>query len=437
MNYKRLLGAASAALMIVIAVFMLAPGSWAASNYKTLHAFKGGADGGNPQGDLVFDTAGNLYGTTTDQVGEEKDGGTVFKLTPNPDGKWTKSVLYTFPSDGKSGRWPYAGLTFDTAGNLYGTTFRGGANEDGTVFKLTPNPDGSWTESVLYSFCSLTNCSDGGAPGAGLIFDAAGDLYGTTVEGVNLSSRCDGNTGCGTVFKLARNPDGTWTESVLYAFIGFHHGHDGAFPSGSVVFDVAGNLYGTTELGGDGSSICPHPGCGTVFKLTPNPDGTWTENVIHSFDRKDGSNPNSMIFDPAGNLYGTANAGGGHNRGVVFELTPNPDGSWTESVLHRFSGGKDGAEPVGPLIFDQAGNLYGMTVFGGNLSYCGGFGCGVVFKLAPNSKGGWTEAVLHFFASQPGASPEAGPIFDTAGNLYGTTNSSPNGGFGSVFEITP
>jgi uncharacterized repeat protein (TIGR03803 family) len=141
------------------------------------------------------------------------------------------------------------------------------------------------------------------------------------------------------------------------------------------------------------------------------------------------------IFDQAGNLYGSTEYGGTYNYGAVFELTPNPDGSWTESVLHRFSGGKDGSVPLEGLIFDQAGNLYGVTTQGGNLSYCG-VGCGVVFKLAPNSKGGWTEAVLHFFAGQPGAIPFGGLIFDMAGNLYGTTNSGATG-FGSVFEITP
>jgi uncharacterized repeat protein (TIGR03803 family) len=433
MNCRKFWGATSAALMIVITILILAPGVWAASKYKTLHTFKGGADGDSPQSRLVFDTTGNLYGTTTDQRGEQKDGGTVFKLTPNTDGKWTKSVLYTFPSDGKGGRWPYAGLTFDTAGNLYGTTFRGGANEDGTVFKLTPNPDGTWTESVLYSFCPRKYCSDGGAPAADLIFDAAGDLYGTTVEGGNPRSLCGRNRGCGTVFKLARNPDGTWTESVLYAFTGYNDGHDGARPQAGVVLDVAGNLYGTTQAGGSA-----YPGFGTIFKLTPNPDGTWTERVIHPFDRKDGAGPlGSLTFDQAGNLYGTTAAGGGHKQGVVFELTPNPDGSWTESVLHRFSGGKDGAAPLGSLTFDQAGTLYGTTAEGGNLACSDGYGCGVVFRLAPNSKGGWTESVLHVFAGRSGAFPCAGPIFDNAGNLYGTTQSDPTGGFGSVFEITP
>ena len=245
MNYKKFLGAASVALMIVIILSLtLAPGAWAASRYKVLYRFQvGGNDGSAPIAGLIFDAAGNLYGTT--EYGGASNYGTVFKLTPNAVGSWTKSVLYSF-KDGSDGGWPAAGLIFDAAGNLYGTTFDVSFSDYGTVFKLTPNADGSWTESVLHSF----NGSDGETPVAGLIFDAAGNLYGTTDSGGAYRN--------GTVFKLTPNADGSWTESVLHAFIG----SDGAHPDAGLIFDAAGNLYGTTDFGGDyaqGYGLQAHP----------------------------------------------------------------------------------------------------------------------------------------------------------------------------------
>jgi uncharacterized repeat protein (TIGR03803 family) len=345
MNCKKFLGAASAALMLVIAItLVLAPAAGAASKYKVLHRFHG-ANGTNPYAGLILDAAGNLYGTT--YYGGASGDGTVFKLAPNQDGSWTESVLHSFNrSDGWS---PQAGLIFDAAGNLYGTTVVGGASSDGTVFKLAPNQDGSWTESVLHSF----NGSDGWVPYAGLIFDAAGNLYGTTVEG--------GDTNVGTVFKLAPNQDGSWTESVLHSF----HGSDGAYPYAGLIFDAAGNLYGTTVEG--------DTNVGTVFKLAPNQDGSWTESVLHSFNGRNGQYPYAgLIFDAAGNLYGTTYGGGASADGTVFELAPNQDGSWTESMLHSFHG-SDGERPRAGLIFDAAGNLYGTTAGGGGASGYGKF----------------------------------------------------------------
>ena len=201
------------------------------------------------------------------------------------------------------------------------------------MFKLAPNPDGTWTERVLYSF---TGGADGLIPLAGLVFDAAGNLYGTTGYG--------GADGSGVVFKLAPNPDGTWTESVLYSFTGYA---DGSIPGAGLIFDPTGNLYGTTTSGGPFSAgECP-AGCGVVFKLAPNPDGTWTESVLHSFTGADGQYPRAgLVFDVAGNLYGTTNGGGPDNDGVVFKLKPNLDGTWTESVLYSFKDGADGGFPV-------------------------------------------------------------------------------------------
>jgi uncharacterized repeat protein (TIGR03803 family) len=411
----------------------LAPGAWAQSKYKTLYKFTGGKDGWAPEG-LIFDAARNLYGMT--HGGGASGNGVVFELTPNADGSWKEKVLHDF--NGKDGNDPWAGLIFDQAGNLYGTTNAGGNPGPGVVFELTPNPDGSWTESVLHTFCSLTNCDDGRYAEAGLIFDSAGNLYGTTVQGGG-SPYCGG--GCGVVYQLTPNADGSWKESVLHSF--HRGGKDGDSPTtGSLIFDQAGNLYGTTAWGG-GRGNCPFGGCGIVFGLTPNTDGSWKENVLHRFTGNDGAQLwGGLILDPVGNLYGTAVQGGNLGQcnggcGVVFKLTPNVDGSWRETVLHRFTGGRDGAVLYGGLIFDQAGNLYGTTYQGGNLSYCNGAGCGVVFKLSPNSNGGWKETVLHVFVDHPAAEPGAGVIFDTVGNLYGTTQGDGATTFGSVFEITP
>ncbi len=346
----------------------------------------------------------------------------VFKLVPHSDGSWTESVLHSF-NGGTDGANPQAGLTLDAAGNLYGTTYDGGANSYGTVFKLTPNPGGSWAESVLYSFCSLTNCADGAQPLVSLTFDAAGNLYGTTYAG-------GANGYGGAVFKLTPNPDGSWVESVLYSFCSLTNCVDGKWPLASLIFDHAGNLYGTTSDGGayNGSN-------GTVFKLTPNADGSWSESLLYTFASRNHGPEAALIFDGAGNLYGTTTLGYQFGCGDVFELTTNPDGSWKLKVLYKFRCGKDGWLPLAGVIFDAVGNLYGTTARGGT-SACY-FGCGVIFRLAPNSKGGWNETVLHTFLDRPGATPYAGLISDADGNLYGTTSGDGSTTFGSVFEITP
>jgi uncharacterized repeat protein (TIGR03803 family) len=412
---------------------LLASGASAQSNYKSLHTFNG-KDGTAPYSTLIFDHAGNIYGTTF--IGGHYNFGTIFKLTPNSSGGWNGNTLYSFCWHCNDGGFaPVDGLTLDSAGNLYGTAALGGVGVGGTVFKLTQNSDGTWAESVLYNFCSLANCADGYGPEAGVIFDAAGNLYGATELG--------GTLGRGTIFKLTPQLDGTWAESVLYSFCNglTDTCAAGSDPISNPLFDAAGNLYGTTADGGL-STLCAGNGCGVVFKLTPQTNGSWTEKVLHTFNGRDGANsPSSLIFDRAGNLYGTTASGGNlslcvdisyvNGCGVVFQLTPNADGSWKENVLHRFSG-LDGREPTGGLIFDPAGNLYGTTTRGG--SACD---CGVVFKLAPNSGGGWSETVLHRFSNNPGDQPAAGLTLDTKGNLFGTTQGDLKTTFGSVFEITP
>jgi uncharacterized repeat protein (TIGR03803 family) len=408
-------------LAIVAVTSMLAGAAWAQATFKTLHKFTGGADGNIAEAGLIFDQVGNLYGTT---LGGGAQGlGTVFQLTPNKNGGWAEHVLHSFCSrtycaDGAN---PFAGLIFDQAGNLYGTTSGGGAhgnNGGGTVFRLAPSQNGGWTESVLYSFCSLANCADGAAPAAGLIFDQAGNLYGTTPSG-------GAHNNGGTVFQLAPNQNGGWTEHTLYSFCSQARCTDGLWPFAGLTFDQVGNLYGTTSRGGAHSQ-------GTVFQLTPKRNGSWAEHVLHSFcptNCADGAIPAAgLIFDQAGNLYGTTGFGGAHDWGIAFQLTPNQNG-WTEHVLHNFCCAY-GVLPAAGLIFDLAGNLYGTTSKGTQ-------GWGTTFQLTPSQNGGWTPHVLHSFVDKPNAQPAAGLILDKAGNLYGTTAGDGSTTFGSVFEITP
>jgi uncharacterized repeat protein (TIGR03803 family) len=399
-------------LLLIAITVLLAPGALAQSKYKTLYKFTGGADGRWPAAGLIRDQAGNLYGTTLG--GGAHSQGTAFELTPNSDGSWTESVLYSFcpPAkcdDGDDGAGPEAGLTFYAGGNLYGTTIAGGYCGLGTVYQLTPS-NGGWAESVLYSYCG----SDGSGPYAGVTFDSGGNLYGTTLH---------------TVYELTPS-NGGWTESVLHTFCSLPHCNDGDDAKSGLIFDPRGNLYGTTFIGGKDNA-------GVVFKLAPS-GSTWTFSVLYTFTGgRDGRGPyvGSLIMDAMGNLYGTTTTGGIYKQGTVFKLSQSA-GKWKETVLHSFAN-RDGSYPMGSLIFDLSGNLYGMTTAGGDLSRCAGKGCGVVFKLMPNSKGGWTETVLHRFLDGPGAFPLYGLIFDPAGNLYGTTQGDETKTFGSVFEITP
>jgi len=312
-------------------------------------------------------------------------------------------TLYGFTGS-KDGSGPGAGLTFDATGNLYGTTENGGAYGDGVVFELTPTSGGGWEETVLHSFSG----SDGSAPAsASLIFDSAGNLYGTTHAG--------GTYGSGTVFELTSNGDGTWQESVLYSF----NGTSGSAPIAGLIFDAAGNLFGTTSAGGTYNS-------GTVFQLTSSGNGSWNESVLYSFTGgADGSEPTAgLIFDASGNLYGATLVGGTGN-GTIFELSQNNDGGWTESVLHTFSG-KDGGYPWWGMVFDQAGSLFGSTWLGG--TYDGG----TVFRLTPNSDGVWEETVLYSFTTNG----PAGVSLDSAGNLYSTTVRGGTNGYGTVFQLS-
>jgi uncharacterized repeat protein (TIGR03803 family) len=388
-------------------------------------------DGTNPMAGLIRDQKGNLYGTTLYGGPSSCEGvgcGLVFKLSQN--GKETALYNFCEQRDCTDGALPLAGLIFDQEGNLHGTTEAGGAHGYGVVFKLTPEGK----ETVLYSFCAHTKgavCTDGANPQAGVVFDQKGNLYGTTVGG--------GAHGYGTVFKLT--PKGR--ETVLYSFCAQSNCTDGEYPYAGVVLDRTGNLYGTTLSGGAFERCEDASGCGVVFKLTPKGKYTVLHNFCAQSNCADGEYPYAgVVLDRTGNLYGTTQYGGASERcsndygcGVVFTLTPKGK----ETVLYSFcaqSNCTDGAAPYAGLVFDTEGSLYGTTTAGGLCALCG-----VVFKLTPKGR----ETVLYSFCAQTncndGAIPGAGLTFDQKGNLYGTTVYGGPGGYynghGVVFKLTP
>ena len=371
-----------------------------AQTFKVLHSFTPGTDGANPLAGLAIDSAGNLYGTTTS--GGNFGNGTVFKLTTsgketilhsfagstdgsNPEagllliggnlygattqggsgGRGTvfqvttagkETVLHLFTSQAQ-GAQPQGRLAADAAGNLYGTTSAGGKAGKGVVFKLTrpATTAGVWSEQVLYNF----SAGAGGAnPVAGVAFDKAGNLYGTTSAG---------GTGYGTVFQLTPSTSG-WTEKVLHSFA---MQSDGGVPYGGLVVDSLGNLYGAATDGGGGGSA----GGGTVFELTPSSLG-WSFKVLYQLPGWgiSGSFRNLLLI--SGKIYATTHCDGSHNAGTVFELTP-AGSTWKYTSLHVFTGGNDGLFSFSNLVMDAQGNLYGTTQEGG------AHGDGVVFKITP------------------------------------------------------
>jgi uncharacterized repeat protein (TIGR03803 family) len=419
--------------MVLVGNLASVPDSQAAAKEKVLYNFHPGKYGSKPFSGVVMDQAGNLYGTAYMSGGLRIGCGVVYELPRG--GSYTS--LHDF-AGGTDGCHPVGDLIIDEKGSLYGTTVRGGNTSKcvpdgcGVVFQLTPNTDGTWTESALYSFAAG---DDGYFPYAGLALDSNGNLYGTSQGGALQ----------GTVFRLTPGSNGQWTHAVLYSFSGTH----GTLPlfstSSSLILDTAGNVYGTTFGGGD-LSACGGSGCGVVFELTPTSAGEWSETVLYRFrGGRDGANPSGgVVFDSSGSLWGTTSYGGNPSLcpgtggcGVVFELTPT-GGQWKESVLHRFTDGKDGGFPSGSLVVSPVGNLYGTTVAGGTLGDCQNsfsVGCGVVFELSPTTGGKWKEQVIYTQARRGTAYSYAGLILDSAGNLYGTASGACCGG--AVFEIVP
>jgi uncharacterized repeat protein (TIGR03803 family) len=424
----------TAVFVIAAATTLLTSAATAAPSGKILYSFQGSkySDGSYPNGSLIFDQLGNLYGTTED--GGAYKGGTVFELSPGTGGGWTERVLYSF-GNGSDGADPMASLTFDSAGNLYGTTYKGGSYGYGTVFELSPASGGLWTESVLHSFGSGT---DGRNPEAKLTIDSAGNLYGTTVYGGTYTCGVGPTANCGVVFELSPT-EGGWTEAVLH---NFGKGCtlrlsecDGANPTAGVTFNSEGYLFGTTLYGGYSEDDCF---CGAVYEMRPTPKGTWTEGVI---SRKVSYPSGDLVFDSAGNLYGISEqygCGGVENDcGSVFELSPGTRGGWTATTVHGFCGPDvDGADPTSGLIFDSSsGNLYGATGLSCDLTPQTG---GTVYQLSP-ATGSWNFTVLYSFypGGSDGYNPTAQPVLDSAGNLYGTTFYGGAHRVGTVYEVTP
>ncbi len=415
MKSKRLWSWISKSCAVAALVAMIASVSWAAG-YKKIYSFTGGLDGRDPATHVTFDSAGNAYGTTA--AGGDFDWGTVFKLTPTDSG-WLQTVLYSFAA-GNDGLSPHGGVTIGPDGSLYGTAVAGGnagscaGDGCGVVYQLKPVGD-LWFQTTIYNF---KGGNDGWGPGSRVVFDAAGNLFGVTPNG--------GRRSAGTIFMLSPTPNGTWVKKVIHNFTG---GKDGATGSlGDLLFDAAGNIYGVTEQGGAN-------GVGTVYKLSPSPSGKWTFTVLYTFKgMPDGANPyGGLIWDSAGNLYGTTYFGGTVGMGTVFQLTPGPGGKWQENVLYSFLGDTDGSLPTSTLIFDTKGNLFGTTSAGGRPT-CD---CGTVFKLTL-AGGAWKEKIVHFFGKGFDAyAPNYGLTFDAAGNLYGASPAGGKSRKGAIFTFTP
>lgn len=393
-----------------------------AQTFTVLHSFTGGSDGGSPYAGVTLDQAGDLYGTTS--LGGAGQCGTVFKLQ-HRNSAWILSNLYTF--HGADGCSPLTKVVWGPNGAAYSTTVSGGSQNMGTVFELRPpsNICGSifcsWTETLLYSFQGAPNAAD--PSGDPIAFDSNGNLFGTTWTGGGLM--CDDNT-CGTVYELSPSQGG-WTETLVWSF---PNGGAG-FPNGVIVGND-GNLYGTAYLGGN-------VGVGTIFELSRN--NGWAFTNRYSFTgNPDGSSPYAgVVRDSGGNLYGATGWGGANHAGTVFSLSSGGNFSLLMSLTNPGQGGVFiGPGPAGKVMIDSAGNLYGTTYAEG------AYGLGSIFKLT-RSGNGYTLTTLHdFTGGSDGAYPISDVVMDTAGNLYGTSSGTINSqnclqgtSCGVVWEITP
>lgn len=457
---SRVLRATIAVSIYLSAFVALASAQW---NEGVLYSFQGGTDGEWPLGRIVLDSSGNLYGAT--QAGGSVECwsgwcGVVYQLTPpgQPGGAWTESVLHVFLGYPADGNWPQGGLVTDSLGNLYGSTAYGGTGNCevlgtiagcGTVYELSPpaQKGAPWTETLLYNF---QGGNDGFVPYGDLAFGTAGNLYGATLYGGGRGKNCGDAfyQFCGTIYELSppKQKGAAWTEKVLYSFGGIPSGAlvgDGANPNGGLALDSAGNIYGTTEIGGFN---CPHSedyGCGSAFMLAdPSTfDQPWTETVIHRFGSgEDGGEPNgNLMWGDHGNLYGTTIGGGGGSfpAGTVFQLTPR-DGKWTEQVLYTFSDGASGGWPKSSVALDSNGDLYGTATLGGPGRY------GTLYRMQPVGINTWAIETLYGFSGSPdGAEPATGLILSGEGSVFGTTLSGGTAsdcgvsGCGTVFEVRP
>jgi uncharacterized repeat protein (TIGR03803 family) len=375
---------------------------------KIVYSFTGGNDGYIPEGGVILDTKGNLYGVTED--GGEDGGGTVFELSRSGD-TWTKTTIYSFTFIYPDVFLPTSNLIFDGNGNLYGMSALGGANSAGGIFELSPGLNGIWTEKVIYSF---TGGTDTVAFESGLTMDSGINFYGYLVSFVSSN----GTTSSGGVFEIENQSNGTWTEKILHTFSG---GDDGAAPfGGKLTLDSAGNVFGMAGAGSHDYGI--------AFELVRGAAASWTEKILHVY--KGGADGTygyggPMAIDAAGRLFGTSSWS-------VIEFLPGTNGTWTEKILHSFTGGSDGAYPDAGLTLSTSGKIYGTTNQGG-AHY------GTVFALLPSANGTWSERILHRFTpnSGDGFYPAMSTVsVDGQGNVYGTVSSGGLSSDGIVYEVT-
>jgi hypothetical protein len=405
-------------LMAVIGMSLVAAAVPALAQFRTLYAFKGGVDGVMPTDRLVQDSSGNLYGTTL-YGGEGNDAhsgcqdlcGTVFELSRLSNGDWQKMTLYGFTGK-KDGGNPEGAMAIDTAGNLYGTT------QFYAAFELSPAAGGGWTESTIFSFYFGPSWLPDG-----VVQDASGNLYGI--------ARSSG--GDGILYELSPVGGGVWTETTLYSF-GLY-GEFGA-PS-ELTMDGRGDILGASLPGTVDGLVCYYTvpvDCGTMFELSPESSGVWTFSDFEFPTPNRGGEPSgSVVEDSSGNVFGTTLIGGADGDGIMYELSPVAGGAWKESIRYIFDGTK-GSSPTG-LISDGNGGFYGTTLSGGSANCTSG--CGVVFHLTQTATGGWTERVLHSFTGGFDGEMPNELIRDANGNLYGTTRAGGSAvcKCGTVFEI--
>jgi len=429
-QWRSFVGLPIAAVATLFMMFAAMPAQ--AQTFSVVHSFTGEADGANPGSGLTLDRAGHAYGTASrggrPGVCQPEGCGTVYRMTPHGS-NWIFSPLYSFAGTLNDGGYPMSGVTIGPDGSLYGAT--------GLIYNLKPPATApvsvftSWTATLVYEFSYLP---DGFGPSGNLAFDSAGNLYGTTEFGGREDGCGAGGLGCGSVYQLTQS-NGGWTRNVLYKFTGVS---DGGQPTGGVIIDQSGNLYGTTPQSFYGNYCC-----GAVFEVSPSGPG-WTETNLGVFSSSTTGEYSyaNLIFDPEGNLYGVGANGGANSGGTVVELTPS-GGGWAFNPLYSFTCSPCAwrSGPYGGLVMDSAGNLYGTT------QQEGAYNQGTVFKLTP-SGGGWTYTDLHdFTGGSDGATPEGSLLVDSSGNVYGTTYAGGQTGArcdsavsyqcGVLFEITP